>query len=273
MVCPRGHRFDVARSGYVNLLQPQDRRSPHPGDSRAAVEARRRFLEAGQGAPLLDALREEIGALGMAPGAAVLDVGCGEGSYLAGIASSRAVEAHGLDLSTLAIELAARRYPGITWVVANADRFLPYADGSFALILSLDARLHAAEMRRVLTAEGRLLVAVPAPDDLVELRQAVLGEGVLKDRLPGAAARLAEGFELETRRTVRDRLRLGPAEARDALAATYRGVRQRQRERTAEIQEMEVTLSHDLARFRPLSPGPRLRGGTAGATRGSYPTR
>src|SRR5262249_5089877 len=83
--------------------------------------------------------------------------------------------------------------PGVTWVVANADRFLPYEPGSFDLVLSLDARLNAGEIRRVLATTGRLLVAVPAPDDLVELRAAVLGEGVLRDRLARAAELLAPG--------------------------------------------------------------------------------
>jgi 23S rRNA (guanine745-N1)-methyltransferase len=258
MVCPHGHSFDIARSGYVNLLQPQDRRSPQPGDPREAVEARRRFLEAGHGRPLLQALLEEIGAIGLPPGAAVLDVGCGDGFYLGGIAGVRPVEAHGLDLSTPAVDLAARRYPGIAWTVANADRFLPYARGSFALILSLDARVHPAEMRRVLAPEGHLLVAVPAADDLVELRAAVLGQGTLKDRLERAIGLLAEDFELAARRTVRQRARLGPEEARDALAATYRGARESRRDRTAAIGPMDVTLSHDLARFRP-----RLKAGSS----------
>ncbi|HEX9944048.1 MAG TPA: methyltransferase domain-containing protein, partial [Thermoanaerobaculia bacterium] len=176
LACPQGHSFDVARSGYCNLLQPQDRRSQRPGDPRQAVEARRRFLEAGYGGPLLRALLDEIGVLGLRSGAAVLDVGCGEGYYLGGIARERQVEAHGVDLSTPAIELAARRYPGITWIVANADRLLPYAPESFDLVLSIDARLNPAQMRRVLAPGGRLLVAVPGPDDLVELRAAVLGE-------------------------------------------------------------------------------------------------
>ena len=46
-VCPRTHSFDVARSGYVNLLQPQDRRSSRPGDSAVVVHARRRLLAQG----------------------------------------------------------------------------------------------------------------------------------------------------------------------------------------------------------------------------------
>jgi 23S rRNA (guanine745-N1)-methyltransferase len=251
MICPQGHSFDLARSGYCNLLQPQDRRSKQPGDSRAAAEARRRLLDAGYGTALLAALEEEISAL--RPGAAVLDVGCGEGHYLGSLAAPAAgnrIEAHGLDLSVPAIEMAARRYPGVTWVVANADRFLPYAAGSFDLVLSLDARLSPGEMRRVLAPEGRLLVAVPAPDDLVELRAAVLGEGVLRDRLARAAELLAPNFVLEDRRTVRQTARLDSAALHDALAATYRGARQSQQGRLDGIPEMEVTLAHDLARFR-----------------------
>ncbi|HEV2845525.1 MAG TPA: methyltransferase domain-containing protein [Thermoanaerobaculia bacterium] len=247
LACERGHSFDVARSGYYNLLQPQDRRSKNPGDPKEAVEARRRFLEAGHGEALVQALIEETGA--PAP-SAVLDVGCGEGFYLGRIAGAREVEAHGTDLSAPAVDLAARRYPGISWVVANADRFLPYAPGSFDLILSIDARLNPEEMRRVLAPGGRLLVAVPAPDDLLELRAAVLGEGALKDRTEKATGTLAGLFEMEGRRTVRQTARMGQDALRDALAATYRGGRESRMERLREIPELEVTLSHDLARFR-----------------------
>ena len=56
------------------------------------------------------------------------------------------------------------------WVVANADRLLPYADRSFSVILSITARMNAGEFRRVLRDDGRLLVALPAPEDLIELR-------------------------------------------------------------------------------------------------------
>jgi 23S rRNA (guanine745-N1)-methyltransferase len=247
LVCAQGHCFDLARSGYCNLLQPQDRRSKNPGDSLAAVEARRRLLDAGYGAALLSALKEEIDRH---PGAAVLDVGCGEGYYLGSLAARGGIEAHGLDLSVPAVELAARRYPGSMWVVANADRFLPYATGSFDLVLSLDARLSAAEIRRVLAPEGRLLVAVPAPDDLVELRAAVLGEGVLRDRLVRVGEMLAPDFVLEDRQTVRQTALLDAGALRDALAATYRGARRSRLARLDGTAEMEVTLAHDLARFR-----------------------
>src|SRR5579872_5974028 len=58
--CARGHSFDLARSGYINLLQPQDRRSRKPGDSAAAVAGRRRLHDRGVTQPLLDAIAEMI---------------------------------------------------------------------------------------------------------------------------------------------------------------------------------------------------------------------
>jgi 23S rRNA (guanine745-N1)-methyltransferase len=180
----------------------------------------------------------------------VLDVGCGEGTYLGSIHRERSIEAHGIDLSTPAVDLAARRFPEATWIVGNADRFLPWASGSFDLVLSIDARLNPGEMRRVLKPAGRLLVAVPALDDLVELRAAVLGEGVTRDRMERVEAMLADDFDLEGRRTVRETVRFLPEAARDALAATYRGARESRRERIEAIREMDVTLSHELARFR-----------------------
>ena len=253
LACPRGHSFDLARGGYVNLLQPQDRRSKEPGDPREAVEARRRLLDAGYGGALLGAILEEIRSLGLPTGTAVLDVGCGEGYYLGSLARELGFEAHGVDLSSAAIALAARRYPEGIWAVANADRSLPWATGAFDLVLSIDARLNPAEMRRVLKPGGRLLVAVPAADDLVELRAAVLGEGRLRDRLEGTAGRLASDFGLEARRTVRGSARLGGGEVRDALAATYR-LRESRTPRIEAIAGIDVTLSHELARFRPLPP-------------------
>src|SRR4051812_26047501 len=58
LFCARGHSFDVARSGYINLLQPQERRSKQPGDTLAAVAARRKLHDRGVTEPLLNGIRE-----------------------------------------------------------------------------------------------------------------------------------------------------------------------------------------------------------------------
>src|ERR1700732_3352907 len=169
VVCPQGHSFDVARSGYINLLQPQDRRSKHPGDTEAALAGRRRLHALGVTAPLLHGIAE---MLAPSPGDSVLDAGCGDGFYLGSLARKAGFDAHGVDISVPAVDAAARRYPGCEWIVANADRFVPYSDRSFSIVLSITARMNSAEFRRVLQAGGRLLVALPAPDDLIELRGA-----------------------------------------------------------------------------------------------------
>src|SRR6202051_3168018 len=154
LVCPRGHSFDIARSGYINLLQPQERRSRHPGDTVAAVAGRRRLHDRGVTAPLLHAIAETIAA---SPGDVVLDAGCGDGFYLGSLAAQTGFDAHGVDISIPAVDAAARRYPNCEWIVANADRFLPYADRSFSRLLSITARMNTAEFRRVLRDDGRLL--------------------------------------------------------------------------------------------------------------------
>jgi 23S rRNA (guanine745-N1)-methyltransferase len=222
-VCPRGHAFDIARSGYINLLQPQERRSRNPGDSIEAVAARRRFLDRGHARPLLEAIRS------LAVGGDVLDAGCGEGYYLGSLGSGS-----GIDISTAAIDLAARRYPECEWIVANADRFIPYADASFDLILSITGRMNASEFRRV--SRGYLLVAVSAPQDLVELRGS---KG--RDRVQRTVETFGGGFELVKREQVSTVAELTADDARDILAATYR---------PREAPPQRVTLALDLLLFR-----------------------
>jgi SAM-dependent methyltransferase len=113
----------------------------------------------------------------------VLDVGYAfaEPAYLAGLTSLGAAELAGVDLAEKAV-------PGLRGVVADA-RDLPFGDGSFDLVLcvstlehvgrdneiyAVEAPLEAGgdetalhELRRVLAADGRLLLSVPTgePDD------------------------------------------------------------------------------------------------------------
>ena len=263
LVCPRRHSFDAAGSGYVNLLQPQDRRSPRPGDSAEAVAARRRFLDRGFEAPLTEAM---AGLLTLTPSDAVLEVGCGEGHHLAAIVARFGCEGHGLDISAAAIDAAARRHPRLHWIVANADRFLPYADASFRAVISVTARRNAAEFRRALRADGVLLVIIPGPDDLVELREAILGEGIRRDRVDDARAAFAPHFVLERHQPIRHVARLDPDSIGDVMVSSYRGLRASQRARLAAVGALDVTLSRDALLFRPApwrDPGAWGRTATA----------
>ena len=55
-VCANGHAFDVSRRGYINLLPAHLSRSRSPGDTRAALQHRARFLGGGYFDPLADRL-------------------------------------------------------------------------------------------------------------------------------------------------------------------------------------------------------------------------
>src|ERR1039458_4540243 len=241
LVCPRGHLFDVARSGYINLLQPQDRRSKQPGDTAAAIAGRRRLHDGGVTQPLLHAIAEMVAA---SPGDAVLDAGCGEGFYLGTLARETGFDAHGVDISIPAVDAAARRYPGCQWTVANADRFLPYADGSFSIVRSVAGRMSGGEFRRALRDDGRLLVALPAPEDLVELR------GVGRDRVARTIETFAGGFTLAGRRRVATAADLDAAAVHDVLHSIYRPMRSQPAE------AMRVTFSLDLLLDRQTARNP-----------------
>ena len=246
LVCPKGHAFDMARSGYANLLQPQDRRSRTPGDSKEAVAARRRFLDRGHSQHLVEKISSYVDR------GPVLDVGCGEGHHLEAFRLGGAAEAHGVDISVAATDLAARTYRQCHFIVANADRFLPYAAGSFGTVASITARFNASEFRRVLRPDGRLVIAVAGPDDLIELREAILGERILVDRTEAAIRALEAAFRLEHQESVRTVANLDHQSIEDVMTSSYRAMRTREREKLAALGEMEVTLSRDVLVFVPL---------------------
>jgi SAM-dependent methyltransferase len=124
--------------------------------------------------------------------------------------------------------------------VANADRFIPYADGSFSIVLSITARMNAREFRRVLREDGQFLVAVPAPEDLIELR------GVGRDRTARTIETFADDFTLVDQRRVATAADLDAAAVRDVLLSIYRPMR------AQPVEAMRVTFSLDLLLFRAL---------------------
>lgn len=250
-VCERGHGFDVARSGYVSLLQPQDRRSLDAGDSRETVDARRALLDAGFGAALREMLIEAARtALGEHPNArCALELGCGDGHFLSAISDTLGLAGIGIDLSAHAVERCARRHPRHLWIAANADRRLPLLDASVDLALSIDGRRPASELARVLPSGRSVLVAVPAEDDLLELRENVQGSASAIPRAEAVQRELAADFELISRTNAKAQIRLDRAGLAQLALATYRFARTRERERLGLLDELRVTTSHDVLRL------------------------
>ena len=164
--CDQGHRFDVARQGYLNLL-PGDAVTA-TADTAAMVDARSRFLDAGHYTPVTTAITAAL-AQAAGPGA-VIDVGAGTGHHLAAaldVLPDRVGVA--LDLSRHAARRAARAHPRIGAVVCDAWQPLPLRDAAAGAVLCAFAPRDAAEIARVLAPGGALVLVTPTQQHLQEL--------------------------------------------------------------------------------------------------------
>lgn len=185
--CGKGHSFDIARQGYVNLLPVQQKHSRFPGDTREQVLSRRAFLEAGHYAPICQSLIDtarELGAQGP-----VLDVGCGEGYYAARLARALECELTGLDISKEAVRCAAAKYKDCRWLCATASH-IPVADESAGMVTSLFALTLPEEFHRVIRPGGYYFQVLAAQDHLLGLKSVIYPELKLKEKnsvpeLPG----------------------------------------------------------------------------------------
>lgn len=190
--CEHGHRFDRSKYGYLTLLPPRAPRTV--GDDRSMLEARRRLLGGGAYRPIADAV---VAALPPDPGSVVsgslriADLGCGTGYYASRLAE--AVPDAGLllaDRSPDAVRTALRAVPGATGVVLDIWRPLPIRDATADVILNVFAPRNPDEFARILRPGGRLVVVVPRPEHLHELRQ----DGLLLDVPPEKANAVTEQF-------------------------------------------------------------------------------
>ncbi|MCD8189747.1 MAG: methyltransferase domain-containing protein [Clostridiales bacterium] len=206
-VCPARHSFDLAAAGYVHLLPANRMHAKAPGDDKAMSAARNRFLSEDYYRPLRCCL-EELSVAYTGPAPAVLDSGCGEGYYTAGIyhaltAAGKAPRMAGIDLSKFSLRWAAKREKAVEFAVASAYR-LPVADEAVDLLLNCFSPLGLEEFRRVLRPGGVFLYVVPGPRHLWEMKT------VLYDRPYENREERTEypGFAYEEIRRVRERVTL-----------------------------------------------------------------
>ena len=275
--CGRGHAFDVARQGYVNLSAG---RLTHPGDTAGMVAARQRFLASGgygfvaaaiaaQAAQAMTAHAAQAtaahaaqattaGAAGT-PARLVLDAGAGTGHHLAAVLDAvPGAVGLALDVSKPALRRAARAHPRAGAALADTWRGLPVADHCAAVLLNVFAPRNGAEFRRVLRPDGTLITVTPEADHLAELvgRLELLRVDAAKaDRLagsldpwfrPAGGARLSRTLSL-SREQVADLVAMGPSAHHadpEALAAAI-----------ATLPEpVPVTAGVRITRWQPVTP-------------------
>lgn len=231
--CDKGHSFDVAREGYVNLLPVQHKSSRDPGDDPRMVSARRDFLQAGHYQPLRDELVRRLASLQPMD---VLDIGCGEGYYGSAF-TELASEVVGLDISRAAIRLAAKRFPQVTWVVGSGA-MLPLRDSSVDVACNIFTQLHVDEMQRVLKPGGHVLLVTPASEHLLSIREQLFDS--VRDYDAGKFLAGFQGrFTVELQQQLNFSLKLAQPALRQLLQMTPYAWRARQERRLA-LEENEV---------------------------------
>lgn len=175
-ICSNRHSFDQARSGYVNLLPVNQKRTKQPGDNKQMVHARTQFLDAGYYSVLREAVAQCVTAHAADHGV-LLDVGCGEGYYLQGVTEAlqqagKRLPAYGIDIAKCAVDDAAKRCKEASFAVASVFH-LPVQDHCCTMVLSMFAPYCGPEIERVLASGGTLIQVIPGAQHLWELKQAI----------------------------------------------------------------------------------------------------
>lgn len=186
-VCERGHSFDTAKEGYVNLLTGNKVGS---GDNPEMVAARRSFLEKDYYKCLREALKPLV--FGTA-----LDACCGEGYFTKAVADN-AEAAFAFDLSKDAVKRAAKKIKNATFFVGNIAN-IPVANGAVDVLTHIFAPMHE-ECARVLKDDGVLLQVVPGKRHLWQMKQALYEKPYENDN----ASNLPPCFQIEEEIRVAD---------------------------------------------------------------------
>lgn len=159
--CTNRHAFDIAKQGYLNLLQ-KPMQSMY---SKELFEARFDVISSG----LYDEVQQAI-ASKLTHGL-ILDTGCGEGSHLTRIiaAADKDVYGVGIDIAKEGILAAAKFNSGSIWTVGDLANS-PFQASSFETILNFLSPANYEEFKRLLAPGGQLIKVIPGENYLKELR-------------------------------------------------------------------------------------------------------
>lgn len=242
--CVNSHSFDIAKEGYLNLLLSHQRKSKNPGDDKAMIQARRRFFDSGAFGPLSDLIQSRV------PDSTILDCGCGEGHFLGALSGNR----FGIDVSKEAIRCAAKRYKEVTWIVANGMRDLPFADQSFDCIVSVLAPRNVEEFSRILKPDGKLILGVPGPNHLIELRTQLNDNASdFEEKADEAAAKCSPLFKETNRENLSYQITLGNEQVADLIQMTpiFWNSAPEAKTKVCQLHKLDITVSFSLLTLEP----------------------
>lgn len=173
--CCNNHCYDIAKSGYVNLLLNNKTNS---GDDKHMVEARNSFLNKDYYKFLLDAITMLIKGVRHDY---VLDLGCGEGYYTNRIQSNLNNNMYGVDLSKYAVQIASKNNKDVSYSISSIYD-VAFDNKVFDVILNVFAPTPINEIKRVMKQDGCLIVVSPGENHLFELKE-ILYDNAYKNEI------------------------------------------------------------------------------------------
>ncbi len=169
-VCANNHCFDIAKSGYVNLILANQKNSLDPGDNKEMIDARAVVMKTEYYSNLALAL---INVINIENCTRILDAGCGIGNIPFRIKSSLQNSiVVGADISKSAITYASKNYKNLPFCVASSNN-LPFDNNYFDCLVCAFAPVFSEEFLRVLSQNGSFLRVVPDKHHLWGLKSAL----------------------------------------------------------------------------------------------------
>lgn len=148
----------MAKSKSKSKSKPKSSKSSKGSDSasvRKPTGPYDRFYTSGEKGFEFDKQREMwedwnrehyMGTFGLKPGMSLLDIPCGEG-FWSELFHLEGFKVTGADLSPGGVETSSERYPDVDFVVADAERELPFERHSFDIVFSRGiSHLHRADL-------------------------------------------------------------------------------------------------------------------------------
>ena len=158
----------------------------------------------------------------------------------------------GMDISKEAVKLAAKQYKGIGFFAADVKRKILMADHSVRVLLNIFAPRDAAEFDRVVAKQGLLLMVIPSPRHLANLRSELGLLAIEANKRERVIENFGGAFKLVDERTIEYDMQLSSEELRDLITMTpnyWHGVPNQCGSAFAGKQRVKTTASFTILQF------------------------
>jgi len=265
VTCDNNHSFNVSKYGYVNMLTNRKRFHENIGDNKEMLLSRERFLGAGYYNFLTEAIKQIIIThlpRKNKPGgiSGILEVGSGTAFYINNLKNSldkllpdKNFFYFGTDISKTAIELSAKRYRDITFIVADTYSNLPFKDKSVSVILNIFSPRNNREFKRILKDDGLLMTVIPSKDHLNELINKLGLLGIEENKKEKVEHALDRSFKKLGDSKYKQKLLLNSNAVMDLvkMGPNYEYINDEMILKIQSINNIEVTTSFNLNIYRP----------------------